>query len=77
MCEIINVQKIYFYLLRVLKLCKTKLLQIINKHKQVYTTKEFKVEKTRGCFSKGGSPWIVLQNIPDGFVDKGNEIIFR
>ena len=82
MCEIINVQKINNQFIVDCTPCKedftnAKLLQIINKHKQVYTTKEFKVEKTRWCFSKGGSPWIVLQNIPDDFVDKGNEIIFR
>ena len=53
MCEIINVQKINNQFIVDCTPCKedftnAKLLQIINKHKQVYTTKEFKVEKTRG-----------------------------
>lgn len=57
MCEIINVQKINNQFIVDCTPCKedftnAKLLQIINKHKQVYTTKEFKVEKKEGAFQK-------------------------
>ena len=57
MCEIINVQKINNQFIVDCTPCKedftnAKLLQIINKHKQVYTTKEFKVEKKKRVLFK-------------------------
>lgn len=83
MCKIINVQKIGNKTIIDCSpydgdFANAMLLQIVDAKKRSFTTKDFRVEKTRACFSEGGTPWIMLEgNIPDNFLDRGNEILFQ
>lgn len=53
------------------------ILEIIDINKNSFRTRNFKVEKTRSCFAKGGSPWVMIdENISDNFLTKGNEVSF-
>ena len=54
------------------------ILKIIDKSNKVFQTRDFIVEKTRPCFSGGGTPWIMTKAaIPENFLNKGNEIVLQ
>ena len=56
----------------------SKELTIVTKNSEKYITDNFILEKTRPCFSDGKAPWIMLnQNIPEKFLEKGNQIILQ
>ena len=84
MCEILNIQKIDDFIVidcsnynGAEEFTKATVLQIIDENENIFTTKDFKVEKTRPCFSTGGSPWISLSGVvPENFLRKGNRICF-
>ncbi|MGN1098647.1 MAG: hypothetical protein ACI4SS_07110 [Clostridia bacterium] len=51
---------------------------IIDSENEMFKTSRFTVEKTRPCFSEGGSPWVmVFDNVPDKFLTNGNNVIFQ
>ena len=52
-----------------------KTLKIINNDNKVYETRDFLVDKTKPCFSKGGNPLVMVKNhIPNEFLEKGNSV---
>ncbi len=85
MCEILNIQKIEKLIIIDCSIydadedfTRATILKIRDKKGNTVVTKKFKVEKTRPCFSQGGSPWITLnEDIPENFLEKGNKIYFE
>ena len=83
MCEIRNITKLNNNILLSCSaydgdFMNSKLLKIVDKNKNTFETKNFLLDKTRPCFNASVTPWIMLrEDIPDSFLDRGNEIVFH
>ena len=56
----------------------SKTLKIVDKEQNVFSTRDFIVEKTRDCFGKGGLPWVMIKSsVTENFLRKGNTVVFE
>ncbi|MCM1578504.1 MAG: hypothetical protein NC078_06890 [Ruminococcus sp.] len=56
----------------------SKTLKIFDSQKNLFTTEDFIVEKSKDCFGSGGAPWVMVKaNIPPEFLKKGNTVVFE
>ena len=56
----------------------SKTLKIYDSDMNSFATNDFVVEKSRSCFGKGGSPWVMLKtSVSENFLKKGNTVVFE